>query len=362
MHSSNNHPGKLRSLGLHSDEITNLLEQLLKIPHWYTFGDDEHIIRVHIERLKKQQYFAFVDCESLCGIHDKSAFIQSAVESAMHAQGLTLPFESIAVGGLASDEGRLAFVSTMQGDVPPPVHEYCVFKLPTESNIVIEDPRASILSGSDKFQSRFDNQVCCFASATLFYAAYLRLKNEVQTTDTQALLKELYLESELKMLVRNLEIKVGRTNETKEEVISHFVEALHEHFKPSLWPAIAAPSASATYASSHSVWQNPIVLFEKARKSNQEMLKTTPKFLTKELTPSLKGGSDTHFIHALFAACLNDSSNSRAHVKVGLACVGLMSLMTAGYALHLVGNALTDIIQPIIEHSTIEIPTIIPGS
>lgn len=217
---------KLPSLGLFSDEITSLIEQLIGIEKWHTHGDEEHLVRTHILKLKKGKYFAIVDCESLCGIDNKVFYIQQCVETAMKKRNLTLSYDDIAVGGLASDEGRLAIFSTLFGEPPPAVHEYCLFKLPGESHVVIEDPRTGVFEEKVKFQSRFNDEICCFASAALFYAGFTMYKKDGSLRSTQDLHNHLYDNIHLKFLSRSLEKKVGHSTETKEEVTASYIDAL----------------------------------------------------------------------------------------------------------------------------------------
>ncbi|WP_133137607.1 hypothetical protein [Legionella rowbothamii] len=220
-------PTVLKSLGLYSNEIQYLLEKLTGKKAWVSYKDDEdNILKIQIIRRKNGTYFALVDATSLCGLEDKALFIRKGVEFALRQKGLDIPFTEIAVGGLVSDEGRLGIFSKLLGKRPPAVHEYVAFKLPGESQVLIEDPRTGIFDWREKFQSRTDNQVCCFAASAIFFASCIALKRGDAPNTTRELFDEIYKNEELRGLIQQLENKVGYSTETKKQVIDSFVKTL----------------------------------------------------------------------------------------------------------------------------------------
>ncbi|MFJ1269354.1 hypothetical protein ACD661_12370 [Legionella lytica] len=217
----------LTSLGLYSNEIQYLLEKLTGKKAWVSYKDDEgHVLRLQIIRKNNGTYFALVDAESLCGLKDKTLFIRNGVEFGLKQQGLDIPFTEIAVGGLVSDEGRLGIFSKLLGKVPPAVHEYVAFKLPGESQVFIDDPRTGFFDWREKFQSRTNNQVCCFAATAIFIASCIALKRGDAPDSTPELFNEIYKNDELRALIQQLENKVGSSTETKKQVMDSFVKAL----------------------------------------------------------------------------------------------------------------------------------------
>lgn len=134
----------------------------------------------------------------------------------------------MAVGGMVIDKGRLAMFSLMRGHIPPAVHEYSLFKLPGQTDLTIEDPRVGVFEDKVKFQSRFNDEICCFASASLFYAAFHIFKLRPTYRDTSQLLDHIYSNRHLQNLMTSLESKVGRSIETKEQVIEDFIKSLQD--------------------------------------------------------------------------------------------------------------------------------------
>ncbi len=217
----------LQSLGLYSNEIQYLLEKLTGKKAWVSYKDDEnHILKLQIIKRQNGTYFALVDADSLCGIKDKALFIRNGVEFGLRQKGLDISFTEIAVGGLVSDEGRLGIFSKLLGKVPPAVHEYVAFKLPGESQVFIDDPRTGFFDWREKFQSRTDNQVCCFAASAIFVASCIALKRGDAPNTTPELFKEIYKNDELRGLIQQLENKVGTSTETKQEVLDSFIKTL----------------------------------------------------------------------------------------------------------------------------------------
>jgi hypothetical protein len=223
----------LTGLGLYSNEIKDLLEKLTGKTDWITYKDSkDNPIDIQILKLGKKRYFAFINCEGLCGIENKHLFIKDAVERAIKQKKLSISFKNIAVGGLVSDEGRLGFLSKLIGETPPAVHEYAAFKLPGEDYVCIEDPRTGIFDTTEKLQSRIDNQVCCFAASAIFYFCYKTLQKGNTTKSTRELFAEIYSSSKLRSLIQSLEKKVGHSVETKEQVIDSFVKKLLKFENP----------------------------------------------------------------------------------------------------------------------------------
>ncbi len=217
----------LESLGLYSDEIEYILEKLMSRKAWILYdAHADNTIKIQVFKLEKGKYFALVNCESLCGIKDKALFIKQGVEFALKQKNLPVSFNDIAVGGLVSDEGRLGFLSKIMGQIPPPAHEYVTFKLPGEANVSIEDPRTGIFDTTEKFQSRTDDQVCCFAASTLLFASYTMLKQGKAPKSTPELFSEIYRNKDLKAIIQQLENKVGHSTQTKQQVIDSFIVTL----------------------------------------------------------------------------------------------------------------------------------------
>lgn len=217
----------LTSLGLYSEEIQYLLEKLTNRFNWITYKDpNDNSIDIIIVKLEKKRYFALINCEGLCGIEDKQLFIKSAVESVIKQKKIPVSYKNIGVGGLVSDEGRLAFLSKLRGETPPAVHEYAAFKLPGEEYVYIEDPRTGIFDLNEKLQSRMNDQVCCFAASSIFYFCYQTLLQGNTTKSTPELFAEIYSSTKLRALIQSLERKIGYSVETKEQVIDMFIKKL----------------------------------------------------------------------------------------------------------------------------------------
>lgn len=220
-------PHVLERLALYSNEVTYLMEKLIKQADWIPYLEDSaNSINVQFIELGIDRYFAVVDCENLCGIADKQSFIKNAVEFAIKEQGLNIDYKDIGVGGLAGDEGRKGFFYKLLGKTPPAQHAYAVFKTPGEEHASIEDPRTGVFDRREKLQSRTDNQVCCFAAAALFYLSYKAVVTGKETRSSPELFNELYKSTKLRAGIQRLENKVGKEVTTKRQVINRFAKEL----------------------------------------------------------------------------------------------------------------------------------------
>ncbi|RUR05605.1 hypothetical protein [Legionella sp. km772] len=231
----------LESLALFSNEVRILMEKLLKQSAWIDCSSsEENYIGVQLLEIGIGRYFAVIDCDNLCNIKDKPAYIKTAVELAIKDQRLPLTYKDIGVCGLAGDEGRQAFFYKIVGKVPPPNHAYAVFKTPGEEHVFIEDPRTGIFDRREKLQSRTNDQVCCFAAAAMFYLCFKAVTEGKNSRSTPELFADLYKSNKLRSLIQNLENKVGHSVATKMQIINSFVKQL-EFFENPLTKAKPLP-------------------------------------------------------------------------------------------------------------------------
>lgn len=219
----------LQSLRLTRRETNSLVSRLIPISvESVTYVNNKgYSMNVSIIPLDNDCYFAKLDSTPLSKVENKKLFIKEAVLFALKEKNISRNFEEIGVGGVVADEGRLGFLSHFRGQIPPSVHAYTVFKLPGENDLYIEDPRTEIFSLVAKLQSRMNDQICCFAATASFYFCYKAFADyKISLHSTKSMFEEIYECSELKRIMVVLEDKVGKSIETKQEVIDSFVQEI----------------------------------------------------------------------------------------------------------------------------------------
>lgn len=220
-----NNNNLLIDLRLKSRAINNMLKYLipseLSLVH-YDSGVTS--ITVQLVEFKKGQYFARILCGAFAHVDNKERLIKEAVEYALAEKKLTLDFESIGVGGVIGSKGRIGSVVEFFGITPSSAHAYCLFKLPGEHQVYIEDARTNVFSSVHKLQSRFDDQVCSFSATALFYFCYKYYITAPTTfEDSRMLFREIYEIEGLRETIVTLESKVNKVIQTKKEVMQDFI-------------------------------------------------------------------------------------------------------------------------------------------
>lgn len=225
---SNSSTSKLSELRLFPNEVRLFWDNLFKSTKWNELGTKPNNVEIRIEKISKspRRYCMLINCDNLCGVEDKEAYLVECAEQAIQHNNIRAEFADIAVMGMATAGGRLAVFSSLRGNTPPPVHQYALCKLPGEAEIHIEDPRTDVLASEKKLQSRLDDQVCCFAVTALCYLGYRMCRQNNELNDTPALLSTLHGNHQLRKLIQSLERKVGQSTETKAEVINQFIADL----------------------------------------------------------------------------------------------------------------------------------------
>ncbi|HCU5992247.1 TPA: hypothetical protein ACK8SK_003105 [Legionella pneumophila] len=233
--SSKEPPKILESLKLSRSQINGMIARLTQEssePICYKDMRNKSI-SVTLIKLKNNSYFAKLNCEALASIEDKQSLIKDAVEFSLKKMGLPISFRNIGVGGVIAGMGFWGFLSRWQKKPPASDHAFTVFKLPGEDHLYIEDPRTPLIGKEIKFQSTFNNQICGFAATVLFYFCYKTLNEaEIIPATTPILFSAIYNNQDLKKILKNLEEKVGKSLESKEEVINSFIRYILDYKKP----------------------------------------------------------------------------------------------------------------------------------
>lgn len=203
--------------------VDELLAELIPSPAGaaiqYKMGDFS--VKVSILKLG-EQYFAKLNSCFLAELEDKKSFIKKAVEFALKQQGLSVDFKQLAVGGVISSEGRMTAVASFFG-LKVRYHAFTLFKTAGEDEVSIEDPRTGVFERKDKFQSRFNDQICGFAATALLFSSYKALEKTPQAQPpTEVLFAVAYKRTDLKAFLQGLEKKVGHEATTREAVLADF--------------------------------------------------------------------------------------------------------------------------------------------